>query len=279
MRVLLPDDLDQALALLAAHPEARPLAGGTDLMVSWHQHDKRSWTLLDLSRLRPEMGELRLTDDALRIGALATYWQVRADAEVCAAFPLLADAARQVGAIQIQARGTWAGNIANGSPAADGVPVLMAYDAIVELRSVRGQRDVPLDTYYTGYKQTVRDDDELITAIRLPRRPRQGEQFHKVGARRAQAITKVGVALLRDSTSGWRVVANSVAATVRRCRKLEAALDGGATFTGPEEVEALLSADVQPITDIRSTATYRGTVLARILYHALRDPAGVPAEG
>jgi len=253
--------------LAAAEHPLTPVAGGTDLLVCWPQQPKDDLHLLDLSRLR-ELQPLRLTDECLELGALTTYWQVIESREVSRAFPLLAQAARQVGAIQIQTRGTWAGNIANGSPAADGVLVLMAYDASVVLQSRQGLTEVPLDRYYTGYKQSVRRPDQLITAIRIPRRRRALEWFHKVGTRRAQAIAKVGVVVVRDA-QGWRVVANSVAPIVCRCRALENALAGGRSFQSPEEVRHVLRNDISPIDDIRSTGRYRATVLSRLLYYWL----------
>src|SRR5207237_59937 len=131
-----PSSLDQALGMMAERP-LTPIAGGTDLLVSWHHRTKNDLALLDLSPLT-ELAAVRLSDDELVLGGLTTYWQVMTSPDVCAAFPLLRDAARQVGAIQIQTRGTWAGNIANASPAADGVPVMMAYDAVVVLRSREG---------------------------------------------------------------------------------------------------------------------------------------------
>jgi CO/xanthine dehydrogenase FAD-binding subunit len=173
-----------------------------------------------------------------------------------------------VGAIQIQSRGTWAGNVANGSPAADGVPVLMAYDAVVILASAGGRREIPLDAYYTGYRASVRRADELIVAIRIPRRSHSRERFVKVGPRRAQAIAKVGLAVARSAT-GWRVVAASVAPTVRRGPAVERFLDEGARPRGPEDFDAPLRSDVAPIDDLRSTAVYRTRVLARVLFDAV----------
>lgn len=276
MQVLTPTTLDEALEMLAtASPgsgEVLPVAGGTDLLVSWHHQPKDAMRLLDLSRLHRQLESFQLSDDYLELGALTSYWSVISSPEVARAFPLLAQAARQVGAIQIQTRGTWAGNIDNGSPAADGVPVLMAYDATVVLRSRAGRTEVPLDQYYTGYKQTVRRPDQLIVAIRVPRRRRELEWFHKVGARRAQAITKVGVAVVKDA-HGWRVVANSVAPVVCRCRTLEKALDSGRKFQDPAEIRQILAADISPIDDIRSTARYRATVLSRLLYFWLAEHA------
>ena len=269
MQVLSPTTLDEALAMLSASPDPlTPVAGGTDLLVSWPHQIKDHWTLLDLSALGRELQVLRWNDDGLEIGALTTYWDVISSPPVVDAFPLLAQAARQVGAIQIQTRGTWAGNIANGSPAADGVPVMMAYSATVVLQSAAGVTEVPLDRYYTGYKQSVRRPDQLIRGIRLPRRARKAEWFHKVGARSAQAISKLGVAAVCDD-HGWRVVVNSVAPTVRRCPALEHALDRGMRFQSPDDVRRLLEVDIAPIDDLRSTARYRANVLSRLLYHWL----------
>jgi CO/xanthine dehydrogenase FAD-binding subunit len=282
LRVLSPSTLAEALEMLSAaeHP-LTPVAGGTDLLVCWHHQPKDDLHLLDLSRLR-ELQPLRLTDECLELGALTTYWQVIESREVSRAFPLLAQAARQVGAIQIQTRGTWAGNIANGSPAADGVLTLMAYDAIVALQSRDGMTEVPLDCYYTGYKRSVRRPDQLITAIRIPRRRCELEWLHKVGARCAQAIAKVGVAVVRGArssrsagapspVSGWRIVANSVAPVVCRCRNLENALAAGRSFQNPEDVRRVLHNDISPIDDMRSTARYRATVLSRLLYYRLAE--------
>ncbi|UCG17734.1 MAG: FAD binding domain-containing protein [Phycisphaerales bacterium] len=270
MKVLQPSTLDEALDMMATADTAlTPIAGGTDLLVSWHHVDKDSLHLLDLTRLR-KLQAMRMTKRHLELGGLTTYWQVIKSPEVARAFPLLAECARLIGAIQVQTRGTWAGNIQNGSPAADGVAVMMAYDATVILQSRDGRTEVPLDRYYTGYKQTVRRGDQLITAIRMPRRRRIVEWFEKVGARRAQAIAKLGVAAVRD-TRGWRIAANSVAPYVCRCRALEDALRQGRSFGGPDEIRHALAPDICPITDVRSTATYRERVLSRILYFRLAE--------
>ena len=128
---------------------------------------------------------------SLTLYPLTTYRDTRVTAAIRQKFPMLAQAAREVGALAIQSRGTWVGNIANASPAADGVPALMAYDAEVELSSKGGRRSVPLSRFYTGYKTMDRRPDELITAIRLPA-PEAGafEYYRKVGNRRFQAISK-----------------------------------------------------------------------------------------
>jgi len=131
---------------------------------------------------------------------------------------------------------------------------------------------VPLDSYYTGYRQTVRRPNELLVAIRMPRRVRDVQWFYKVGSRAAQPIAKVGVALVHDE-AGWRVVANSVAPTVCRCRNMEAALEAGRRFASPDEVRQVIAQDVSPIDDMRSTAAYRLNVLSRLLYFYLGNMA------
>lgn len=269
MSVLCPARLDEALDLLTAHPEATPIAGGTDLCVHWPgQLDAGRRTWLDLTGVSELRGH-RWEDHELALGALCTYWDIIEDPRAAVALPLLREAARQVGAVQIQTRGTWAGNVMNASPAADGVLALMAYDAAVVLRSGEGAETVPLSDFYTGYKEMRRQSDQLLTEIRVPLRSYDFEWFEKVGTRAAQAISKVGAAATRRG-SEWRVVANSVAPTVRRCPSLEAFLQTGGRASGPEDLISLLRRDVSPIDDIRSTARYREQVLARLLYFGLR---------
>ena len=273
MKVLLAERVPEALGLLAGDGAAIPVAGGTDLLVHWpvrvEAHDR---TYVDLSRLE-DLKPPRWSDRELVLGGLTTYWDVIQDERIGREFPLLVRAARQVGAIQIQARGTWAGNIVNASPAADGVPVLMAYDAVVVLESWRGREEVPLDRFYTGYKEMRRRADQLVVAIRFPRRPYSYQVFEKVGSRRAQAIAKVGLAVTR-SDAGWRVVAASMAPTIRRCPAIERLLEVPTPLRAPDDLLPAIASDVAPIDDLRSTAEYRRRVMARVLYDDLRGPCG-----
>ena len=146
--------------------------------------------------------------DVLRIGALTTYREIIRSAHVRRRLPMLAAAAREIGAVQIQNRGTLGGNIANGSPAGDTLPVLAAAEALVELRSLDWTRKVPFADFYTGYRASVRRTDELITAIEVPRV--EGAQwFRKVGTRAAQSISKVVMAGVRADRP--RIALGSVA--------------------------------------------------------------------
>ena len=197
MRAYLPDfavvnlaELHEALDALASGENIIPLAGGTDLMVYLEAGDLPPCAFLNLQEIR-DFQRAPQINASLVLYPLTTYRDTRVTAAIRQKFPMLARAAREVGALAIQSRGTWAGNIANASPAADGVPALMAYDAEVELSSKSGRRSVPLSRFYTGYKKTERRPDELITAIRLPLpQPGAFEYYRKVGTRRFQAISK-----------------------------------------------------------------------------------------
>jgi len=270
VNVLLPRTVSEACELLVSHEPAVPVAGGTDVFVHWPlRMENRDRTFVDLSGLEELRGH-RWTEEELVLGALTTYWDIISDGWAGTEMPLLVSAARQVGAVQIQTRGTWAGNIVNASPAADGVAVLMACDAVVSLQSLEGTENVPLSEFYMGYKVMRRSAGQLLTEIRVPRRKYDFQMFEKVGSRSAQAITKVGVAVTRLGKE-WRVVANSVAPTVCRCPTVESFLSAGEPVRGPEDLAGPVRQDVSPIDDIRSTARYRETVLARLLYFGLRD--------
>jgi len=274
VKLLLPETVRDALAHMAGRDGVTtPIAGGTDLLVHWPLRlGERDRTYVDLWQLQ-ELKPLRWTADALILGGLTTYWDVIRDRRAGDEFPLLVAAARQVGAIQIQARGTWAGNIVNASPAADGVPALMAYGAVVVLESQRGTEEVPLDGFYTGYKDMRRRPDQLIVAVRIPRRRYSYQTFAKVGSRRAQSIAKVGLAVTQ-SDDGWRVVAASMAPTIRRCPAIERLLQQGAVLRDSDDLLPAIARDVSPIDDVRSTAEYRRRVMARVLYDELRETCG-----
>jgi len=167
--------------------------------------------------------------------------------------------------VQIQNRGTIGGNVANASPAGDTLPVLAAADAVVVLQSAGAVRRVPFAEFYTGYRRTVRRADELIVGFEIP--PVRGRQwFRKVGTRAAQAISKVVVAgIVGDEV---RVALGSVAPTVVRAVRTEAALARGASVA---EAQRVLTDEIAPIDDVRSTAEYRRRVAANLLARMLAD--------
>ena len=242
-----------------------PLAGCTDLYVALNFGTLRETRFLDLWRLDP-LRRIERRGRALAIGALATYSDLIASPHVRKMLPMLAAAAREIGGVQIQNRGTIGGNVANASPAGDTLPVLAAADAVVVLQSARATRRVPFNEFYTGYRRTVRRDDELIVGFEIP--PVRGRQwFRKVGTRRAQAISKVVVAgVVGDGDV--RVALGSVAPTVVRAVRTEAAIARGASVA---EAQRVLTDEIAPIDDVRSTAEYRRRVAANLLARMLAD--------
>ncbi len=272
MTVLRPSTMRQALATYARTPEAVPLTGGTDLMVAWNLGEMNGRVILDLSGLRA-WTHVVPTATSLRIGALVTHTQLQRHAIVRRRFPLLGDACATIGGIQIQNRGTLAGNVANASPAGDTFPPLVVYEAQVHLHSATGRRSVPFLEIFAGVKKTTLRPGELIGSIEIPfplRKP-QRQMFRKVGTRAAQAIAKtVAAGLLWLAPDGRvrevRLALGSMAPTVRRLRVAEVFLTGRRlTPDVIAEASTLVAADVSPIDDLRSTAAYRLATSRRLL--------------
>jgi CO/xanthine dehydrogenase FAD-binding subunit len=236
--------------------------------------------VLDLWRL-DELRGISLDGDAIALGALTTYTDIRRSALCREHVPALVEAAATIGAAQIQNRGTLGGNIANASPAGDTLPVLLALDAEMVLGSARGERTVPAEAFWTAYRKTALAADELLLRIRIPLATGRETRFRKVGTRRAQAISKVVLALSYEDAgpSGpWtrvRLALGSVAPTPIRARATEAVLEGRPptpeTADGAAET---LAGELQPIDDVRSTAEYRRLVAARVLHRLVREAGG-----
>jgi CO/xanthine dehydrogenase FAD-binding subunit len=268
---LRPTDLAEALAALAQSP-LTVLAGGTDFYPARVGRPLDD-DILDIGALATLRG-VADAGDHVRIGA-ATTWSDIVAAELPAWFAGLKLAAREVGGVQIQNAGTIAGNLCNASPAADGVPPLLALDAAVELASRRGKRVVPLGDFITGNRRTARRADELMTAVLVPR-PHHAARagFAKLGARKYLVISIVMAAAVLEvdahRVAAARVAVGACSAVARRLPALEAALFGRPCAAG---LGALVSeahlAPLSPIDDVRGTAAYRRdaarTVVARLL--------------
>lgn len=253
-----PRTLDEALGMMRDDGPLTPLAGCTDVFVNLNFGTTPARRFVNLWPL-DELRGIEIRDGVLRLGALTTYTECIRSPEVNGWLPALVAASREVGGVQIQNRGTLAGNLANGSPAGDSLPVLAAVDALVVLRSLDGERRVPVTELYTGYRATVLRPDELIVALEVP--PVEGTQwFRKVGTRAAQAISKVVMAAVRGPRP--RIALGSVAATVVRLPRTEAALASGASL---DEAWAVLADEIHPIDDVRSTAAYRLRVAGNLL--------------
>jgi xanthine dehydrogenase small subunit len=261
-----PASLDEAFRMLRAE-RLTPLAGATDLFVGLNFGTLTARAFLDLGRL-DSLRTIEVRDDVLHIGALATYTEIMQSPAVRERVPMLVAAAGQVGGVQIQNRGTLGGNIANGSPAGDSLPVLAAADATVVMCSADGERRAPFASFYTGYRASVLRPDELIVRVEIPRI--EGAQwFRKVGTRAAQAISKLVMAGVRGPST-TRLALGSVAPTVVRLSRTEAVLSMG---DGIDEAIRALDAEIAPIDDIRSTAEYRRRVAANLLRRFWSDTA------
>jgi CO/xanthine dehydrogenase FAD-binding subunit len=274
-----PTRLEAALALLADGDGApwRPLAGGTDLMVQLAGEIGRApERVLDIWGL-DELRGIAIEGHTLVIGALTTYTDLRRSPVVAEMLPVLSEAAATIGAAQIQNRGTIGGNVMNASPAGDTLPVLLALGAEMVLASASGERAVSADEFWPSYRATASRDDELLVRIRIPLVSDLQVRFRKIGTRRAQAISKVVMALAWRSTDTglWddvRLALGSVAATPVRASATEAALTGmQPTRETADRAVATLEAEIQPIDDVRSTAEYRRIVAGRVLRRLLRD--------
>lgn len=253
-----PASLGEALRILRDDGPHVPLAGATDLYVALNDGTLPGTRFLDLQRLAP-LRRISRADGVLTIGALATHTRLIRSRHVRAHLPILVDAARQIGGVQIQNRGTLGGNIANASPAGDTLPVLAVADAVVVARSAETERRIPFNELYSGYRATVLRPDELIVAVEIP--PVDGAQwFRKVGTRAAQAISKIMMAGVRGARP--RIAFGSVAATIVRVTRTEGALAGGASI---DEAIGVLRTEIAPIDDVRSTADYRLTVAGNLL--------------
>jgi xanthine dehydrogenase small subunit len=269
-----PRSLEEALEILIQRSgEVRPIAGGTDILVAAKDGKANAAALFDLTAV-PELRGIEEVGHELRIGAAVTHAEILASSLVARYCPALPMACGFVGGPQIRNRGTLGGNIAHGSPAADTVPALYVADARVEVVSVSDRRDVMISDFCTGPRQTVLAPDELIVAVRIPKRAGVRGAFLRLGQRQAQAISKVSVAVAMTFRGGqpeWvRVALGSVAPTVIRAPETERALLAGG-YEGLKRAMEAVRNEVRPIDDIRSNREYRREMAAVLLERAIRQ--------
>jgi len=280
--LIAPGNLQAVVSLLAEEPRQwLPIAGGTDVMVQFAAGKLASRKLVSIWNL-PELRDIEVLPTEIRIGAGCTYTELREHIVIAREFPLLASAARWTGGIANQNRGTLGGNIVNASPAADSLPALLAYEAELVLVSIRGERRVPYLDFHTGYKTMQLQGDELVRSICLRRNFAAHLQYtRKVGARNAQAISKVCIAALGRLRGGTieggtiedvRIALGSVAPIPIRLKEVERLLRG--KLIGPElvaQTRQMVAAAIQPIDDIRSTAKYRSAVASNLVAEFLEQ--------
>ena len=264
MDVLTPRAVKEALELKAAHPEARFIQGGTDVMVELNFAHSRPPAVVNLAELQ-ELRGWSEDGERLRLGAGLTYTEAMAS-PLSERLPALAEASRTVGSPQIRNRGTIGGNLGTASPAGDALPPLLVDRAEVEVASLRGVRTLPLDEFLQGVKRTALEPDELITSVRVS--PSGGAQtFMKVGPRNAMVIAVCSLAVVVDTESGEvRAAFGSSAVTAQL---VTVPLADAATL--PDRVAEAAS----PIDDVRGSAAYRRHALrvlaARALERCLRS--------
>ena len=272
---LRPTEIGDALRVLGAQGARAILAGGTDFYPARVGRTIEE-DILDITAL--PLGGIEERPDHWRIGALAT-WSEMIAAPLPTCFDALKAAAREVGGAQIQNAGTIAGNVCNASPAADGVPPLLAMDAEVALASAAGERRVPLAEFVVGNRKTARRSDELVTAIRVPK-PAEGTQskFLKLGARRYLVISIAMVAATiepdsRGQIARARIAVGACSPAAQRLRALESALIGApigprlATLVCEEHLAQALA----PIDDVRGSAHYRNDAALTLVRRALAE--------
>jgi len=259
--LILPATLDEALDVVARdNGQWKPFAGGTDLMVLLEAGKLPHKNYVNIWNLK-ELRGIKVTDDQVILGALTTYTEVQNHPVLQTEFPMLGEAARETGGIAIQNRGTLGGNIVNASPAADSPPVLLAYDAELELISKTGERRVAYSSFHRGYKQMDIRPDELLRAIRLPRSTGGLTHYYRqVGTRTATGK------IAHDRVSDLRIALGSVAPIPLRCFETERALLNQPLNNDSQEAAASTFAkEISPIDDIRSSRDYRLQVSINLL--------------
>ncbi|MBZ9762615.1 xanthine dehydrogenase family protein subunit M [Mesorhizobium sp. CA8] len=277
IRYAKPTTVEEALALLG-EDRWRILAGGTDFYPAQGAKPFRD-NVLDINALA-ELRGIAETDDHWRVGARTTWTDIVRQ-PLPPAFDALKAGAREVGSVQIQNVASIAGNLCNASPAADGVPALLALDADVELRSLKAVRHLPLSEFILGNRRTALQPDEMVTAIRVPKRSAAGSSaFVKLGARRYLVISIAMAAARLVVENGViaeaAIAVGSCSAVARRLAGVEATLRGRPIDEAL--VDAVLSAaydELSPIADVRGSAEYREQAAREIVVRAVRAAVGL----
>ncbi|GJM39712.1 MAG: hypothetical protein DHS20C19_30790 [Acidimicrobiales bacterium] len=282
-RVLRPASWLAALGALRDNPGARPVAGGTDLVLDLARTPGPAVTLVDLSAVAGAH-EIAETDDAFVLGGGVTHNQIVGDPRFVRHALPLAQACLEIGSPQLRNRATLAGNLATASPANDSISALMALDASVVLSRLVGdtevEREVAVADFFTGFRSTVCEPDELITAIGVPKLAAdQDGIWVKLGLRKAQAISVVhaGLVITRDggTVTDARLALGSVAATVVLSDAFREALVGTTLDAAAiSTTAAAVAAEIEPIDDVRATADYRRAVTGTLIGRALAAVAG-----
>ena len=261
-----PTSLEEALSLLAAHPDAKLIAGGTDVGVELNKLGRHYPVLVALEHV-PELRQLAETDAELTLGSALTLSEL--ETQLGGRIPLLETMLQTFAARQIRNRATLGGNLATASPVGDLAPVLLACDAAVTLVSAEGERTLPLSEFFTGYRTTVQRPGELIHSVTVPKRVGQLEAVYKVGKRGADDISTVAAAfslgLLDGTVSSARLAYGGVAATPVRAFEVETFLRGKPwNARTASEAAVRLRSLFTPLSDLRGSAAYRRALVGNL---------------
>ena len=277
-----PQTLDRAVALLDSYgPDARPLAGGTDLIIGMRQRALLPKVVVDLKAVPELRPDIRLADGQLSVSADTVMSDLAADNRIRAQFPALAEAAAVVGAVQIRNRATLAGNICNASPAADTAPALLAYDALVVAFGPGGTRRIPIEAFFTGPGQTTLARGELVIAIELPVPARPaGSAFGRLTRRRGADLATVSACVSVDGSGVTRLGLGAVGPRPLLATDDTGVLaDPGADRDEQAGALARLVLTASPISDVRASREYRLSMLGVLSQRVLRAALARRAEG
>ncbi len=273
-RYLQPLSLPDALELLTREKNARVVSGGTDVLVELQRGVKPTATLIDITKLH-ELRYVRVEGEEIVLGGLATHNDVLSSHDCLAGALPLVQACQEVGAPQIRTRATVAGNLLTASPANDTITPLVALDATICLQSSAGKRMLPIEEFFTGFRQTAARLDELLTEIRFRKLDASARGvFLKLGLRRAQAISVINAALVLgldgDVVTGAQITLGCVAPTIVHAKRAEAFLCGKRLDeTTRNEAARLAAGEVTPIDDLRGSKEYRRDVLGVFISEGL----------
>jgi xanthine dehydrogenase small subunit len=276
---LAPRSLQELLELRAEHPRAQLVAGCTDVGLAVTKMHQRFAQVLDLTRVA-ELRRVESHEDHVAIGAAVTL--ADAYAALAAQRPQLKTFANRFAGLPIRNAGTLGGNVANGSPIGDSMPLLIALDARIVLASRRGQRELPLEDFYTGYRQTALAEDEVLAWIKVPHpQPAEFMRVYKISKRFDDDISAVCLALamhLEDSRiTRFAIGAGGVAATPVRARHTEQMLlNRSWTEEAAHAAAQSLRAEFEPISDMRASAAYRREVLGNLMQRFWLESQGAP---
>ena len=258
-----PRTVQEASALLARHgDEAAVYAGGTELLVLMKERLVHVPHLVNIKTI-PGLDQIRLDGDELAIGALATHRRIASSELVRAAFPVLAELERQIANVRVRNAGTIGGNLCFAEPHSDPATLLIALGARFTLASASGERSVPAEAFFTGFLETDRKSDEILTEIRLPRLPDGARVAYERFKTHERPAATVAVAM---SPGDAKIVVGSVAAVPARMRSAEAALNVGKPNA---EVAELAANEVEPVHDVFESAEYKRHLVEVLVRKAL----------